>query len=95
METNKNYTMVEWETLKSKIRSEMGWCDIKEYSHNIIMLYLNQLTDEKTEQIATELQLGLLGWTHLDKGGKIPDDDMHKNSIVYRVRDARIKAMRK
>ena len=87
METNKTYTQAEWEEKKARARREMIYVDIKPYSHNIIGLCMRGMSDNDAERFATELELGRIGWTDLDKGGDISAEDKRKNTFCYKLRE--------
>ena len=77
----------EWEERKAKIRNEMPFVDIKEYSHNIIGMTLPP-NEEDMKKMACELELGKLGWPHLDDAGSylVSDHDKVSNNRVFLLR---------
>lgn len=86
MATAKVFTEQEWEELKNKARREMLYVDIRPYSHNILGLYMANMTDEQMRKFATELELGELGWEHLDTRGEISELDKGANKIAFQRR---------
>ena len=52
--------------IKCKILEERKYLDIKQYSHNLISLYLKQYAElqghDKTNQLIIDLKLDELGW---------------------------------
>jgi len=95
--TTKIFSKQEWEDLKIKARREIGFCDIKEYSHNLIGMYMMGMDKDQMEQFATELQLGRIGWVHLDSSedNEISDDDKRQNEVAYKLRRMRMKSSRR
>ena len=92
METDTiTFTEQEWADLKIKARREMSWCDIKEYSHNIIGLYMCGMSDADMTLFATQLQLDKLGWEHLfDPTIVISDEDRRANALAFKLRQKRM-----
>ena len=90
METTKTFTEQEWRELKIKARREMSWCDIKEYSHNLIGLYMANMSEPDMLKFATELQLDKLGWEHLlDASITISEEDLKNNNLAFALRNKR------
>ena len=89
--TTITFTEQEWSDLKIKARKEMGWVDIKEYSHNNIGLYMAGMSDKDMTLFATELQLEKLGWGHLhDPTIDISEEDRRANALAFKLRQSRI-----
>jgi len=87
-----NITEQEWNKLKINARREIGWCDIKEYSHNIIALCMMNMNEEEMKRFAGELELGRLGWDHLDdETHELSVEDKRANAVAYKLREARMK----
>ena len=82
----KSFTQQEWEERKNKIRYEMIYVDVREYSHNIVGLYLNDMSDEDAIRMCRECELGRIGWEHLDDG-KASDADKAANRTIFKRRD--------
>lgn len=78
--------VAEWEALKKKARWDMKDVDVLPYSHNILGMRMSGMSDEDAKKFATELQLGKLGWTHLDTNGEISKEDKEANDAVFECR---------
>lgn len=92
-QTKKVFTEQEWNETKNKARREMGYVDIRPYSHNILGLYMADMNDEQMRNFATELELEKLGWGHLDTHGEISETDKQANKIAYALRCKRMELL--
>jgi len=56
--------------LRSKIEAEVEYVDVKPYSHNLISIYLRQISkefgDEVVNRIIDDFELESLGWTKVE-----------------------------
>jgi len=86
----KSFTQQEWEERKKKIRNEMIYVDVREYSHNLISLYLNDMSDEDAIRMCRECELGRIGWEDFDDG-KASDADKAANRSIFKQRNILIK----
>jgi len=92
-ETTKVFTEQEWNDRKRTARQEMGYVDIRPYSHNILGLRMADMNAEQMKRFATELELGQLGWGHLDTHGEISETDKFENRIAFALRCRRMELL--
>lgn len=91
---NKSFTEQEWSERKAKLRKEIPFVDIKEYSHNLITAYLNDMTDEQATRMISECGLGRIGWDEWDKGYdayEVNEAEQKINEQLYKKREKLLK----